>query len=157
MIIPFLKTFFLAMFPLAELRVAIPIGHLQWDLPMHWAILAGVLGTLLAVSVMIKLLPFLVKILRKIDFFDKFLDKLFHKTRQKHSQKFIIWGEIFLIFFVAVPIPGSGGFMAGLIAFLFDLPYWKSLFFIGVGLILAGLIMGGLTVGGDQLFHVFWR
>jgi len=62
---------------------------------------------------------------------------------------------IALILFVAIPLPGSGGWTGALIAYLFGLSYWKSIKFITIGLAIAGVAVGLLTVGVDSLIGVF--
>jgi uncharacterized membrane protein len=143
------------MLPFVELRLGIPFGYIKFDLPIGTSLLAGTLGTIISVGFVLWLLPRIVKFLKRISFFRKILDKVFEKTRQDHSKKMLIWGEVFLVFFVAVPIPGSGGFSGALIAFLFGLPYWKSMKYISLGILFAGIIVSVLTVGIDGFINLF--
>jgi len=66
-----------------------------------------------------------------------------------------IWGDIFLIFFVALPIPGSGGWSGSLVAWLFGVPYRRAVWLITGGLVIGGLIVGGLTAGIGGVINFF--
>ena len=130
------------MLPLTELRGGIPyaVGVLGMD-PYHawiWAIL----GNILVAIIILKLLGPISNLFRKHSkWFDNFFEKLFKKTHSKHAHKFIVWGEIFLIIFVMVPLPGSGAWTGALIAFLLGIEFWKSLCLITIGLILSGTLI----------------
>ncbi len=151
----FLQTFLISMLPFVELRLAIPVGYAKYDLPIWIAVIAGVLGTIVSVAIVLKLLPMLTKQFRRIPICKKFLEKLFSKTRTEHSKKVLLMGELFLMLFVAIPVPGSGGWTGVLIAFVFGLPYWKAMKFVSMGVLLAGVIMGFLTVGVDKIIQIF--
>jgi uncharacterized membrane protein len=151
----FIQTFLISMLPFAELRLGIPFGYVEFNLPIWTAVTAGILGTIVSVAIVLSLLPSIVKQLKKFPFFKKFLEKLFHKTRNEHSKKVLLMGELFLMMFVAVPIPGSGGWSGVLIAFVFGLPYWKTMKFVSIGVILAGIIMGILTLGVGKIINIF--
>ena len=150
-----LTTFGLAMVPLTELRLAIPFGYAQFDLDIWTAVGAGILGNIFVVALILLLLPIVVNFFWKIALFRGILEKIFDKTRNKYSGKISHWGEIALILFVAVPLPGSGGWTGTLVAYLFGLSYWKSMKFISIGLVIAGVVVGLLTVGVDSLIGLF--
>ncbi len=54
--------------------------------------------------------------------------------------------------FVAVPIPFTGAWTGALIAYLFDLKFYKSLITIFIGVIIAAAITISLTLAGLYLF-----
>lgn len=141
-------TFLLSMLPLTELRGAIPyaIGVLNMN-PLD-AFLWAVLGNILVAVIILKLLGPVSDILRKhSQFFENFFSKLFKKTHSKHAHKFIIYGEIFLVIFVMIPLPGSGAWTGSLVAFLLGLPFKKSFPLITLGVILSGIAVTLLTTG----------
>jgi uncharacterized membrane protein len=142
------KTAFLASLPLVEQRLAIPMGHLSFDLPILLAATVGIVANIVSVGIVLWLLPIITKYCEKHHPpFHRFLQKIYTKTRTKHSHKLQLWGEIFLIFFVAVPLPGSGGWSGSLIAFLFGIPYRRAMKLISIGLIIGGILVAVLTVG----------
>lgn len=152
----FIKTAFLASLPLVEQRLAIPMGHISFGLPIVYAALAGILSNIISVAVVLWLLPHITKYGEKYSPpFHRFLQKIYAKTREKHSKKMKIWGEVFLIFFVAMPIPGSGGWSGSLIAFLFGIPYTRAMKLISIGLILGGILVASLTIGINEAVQFF--
>ncbi len=147
----FVQTCFLASLPLVEQRLAIPVGHLSLGLPIVYATLAGIIANIISVGIVLWILPHATKYCEKHSpRFHRVLQKIYAKTREKHSKKLKIWGEIFLVFFVAVPVPGSGGWSGSLIAFLFGIPYIKAMKLIGMGLFLGGIFVAVLTVGINE-------
>lgn len=81
----------------------------------------------------------------------RFFEKLFNHTRKKHSEKFEKMGAVFIVMLVAIPLPGTGAWTGALLAFLFDLPYWKSIGLILIGNIIAGILIT-LGFGGAMEF-----
>ena len=87
--------------------------------------------------------------LRRFKFMHKILDRLEAKGEKNKDKvlKYKAWG---LLAFVAIPLPGTGGWTGALIAALLDLRMKKALPIIALGVFIAGLIMSLLTYG---IFH----
>ena len=62
--------------------------------------------------------------------------------------KYEAWG---LLLFVAIPLPGTGGWTGALMAALLDIRMKKSLPIIALGVLIAGFIMSALTYGIFQM------
>lgn len=140
------------MLPLIELRGAIPFGVGALDLPLLTATIASILGSIISVIILLNFLPPVTQFARAHwPWLDGILQHLFTKTRSSHSKKLKKLGNLALIIFVAVPIPGSGAWMGSLIAHIFGFPRTRALLLISVGIILAGLIVSGLTAGVVEL------
>lgn len=135
------------MLPVTELRGAIPLGFAM-GLPAEsvfvWALIGNILPCFLILWVLGPISKFLM---RHSAFFERFFTKLFNKTRTKHQKNIIKYGPLFLIIFVAIPLPGSGGWTGSLLAFLFGFKYWKSMGYITTGLTMAALIIT-LSING---------
>lgn len=143
-----LIAFLLSMLPLTELRGGIPYAVGVLEMPPYHAFLWATLGNIFVAILILKLLDPISQLLRKYSkWFDNFFDKLFKKTHSKHAHKFIIWGEIFLVIFVMIPLPGSGAWTGSLVAFLLGIEFWKSLCLITVGLVLSGILITLATTG----------
>lgn len=71
----------------------------------------------------------------------------YKKVHKEHSQKFYKWGSFALVAIVGIPIPGTGSWTGSVLAFLFNIPYWKALSLIFAGIVIAGAIVTGLTTG----------
>lgn len=151
---PQIAIFLASMIPLIELRGSIPLGFV-FGLAPETIYLLTVIGSLIPAFFILLLLDPVSKFLIKhFDIFDRFFKKLFKHTREKHGDSIAKYGPIFLIVFVAIPLPGSGAWTGSLIAFLFNIKYWKAISLIALGLAISGLIMIGISMGGMKLFHL---
>lgn len=141
-------TFILAMLPVTELRGAIPYAILELEMAPISAFISAVLGNIFVSIIILKLLGPVSDFLRKhFEFFENFLSKLFKKTHSKHAHKFVLYGEIFLVVFVMVPLPGSGAWTGSLLAFLLGLKFRTSFPLIALGVILSGIIVTLISTG----------
>ena len=130
------------MSPILELRGAIPFAIGVLHLPTWQAFLAAVLGNMLAVVIILKYLnPVSNFLMKNSPFINKYLTALFHKTRHKHSKRFNEIGAIFLISFVAVPLPITGAWTGALISFLFGVSPKKAFILISIGILCAGVLV----------------
>jgi len=135
------QIFFISMAPIGELRVSLPLVLVVYKFNWIYAYLISVLGNLTAVII---ILLFLGKIFdfisNKYTLLKKNLDLLFEKTKNNKAllEK---WGSVALMFFVAIPLPFTGGWTASIISLLFGIPFKKALFFISLGIILSGFIV----------------
>ena len=84
--------------------------------------------------------------LRRFPRWARIIDKLEARSMSKSDQieKYKEWG---LLLFVAIPLPGTGGWTGALIASLLDLRIKKSLPIITLGVLVAGLIMSLIVYG----------
>lgn len=154
-----LKIFLLAMTPIGELRVAIPIGLTVYQLNPVSVYFFAVLGNILAVFL---LLIFLGVFSRwtsgNIYFLNRFFGWLSSRTKKNHYDKVNKYGLYLLPFFVAIPLPVTGGWTAAFIAFVFRMPFKKSFSLISLGVLVAGLIVLFLTQAGITIEKNFgWQ
>lgn len=147
---PYLSTFLLAMMPISELRIAIPLGITLYNLTPLQSYSLSVLGNAFAaLCVLVGLHLFFKWGYHKIYIFNRFFAWLFAKTRDKHAKSVEKYGVYLLLFFVAEPfLPFTGAWTGALITFIFGMPPVKSFLFIVLGLIISGLIVLFLTLGG---------
>lgn len=141
-----LKTFLLAMTPIGELRVALPVAITLYNINWVWAFFISVLGNLVPI---VFLLLFLEPVSRWLSdnskFFQRFFIWLFERTRKKSSPGIKKYGEIALISFVAIPLPLTGAWTGTVVAFLFGIPFKKAFLLIASGVVIAGGIVLALT------------
>ena len=146
----------LSMLPVAELRGGIAVGVLQYDLGLMEAFLLGVGANIFSANLWFLILPRLVFFLEKHSkFVHRLLMIIFKKTHAKHSRKLKIWGEIFLIFFIAIPFPGSGGWTGAILAYLFNIKRKTAMILISTGVFCSGIIVTFLLHEGIDLFMFF--
>ena len=132
--------FLISMFPIVELRGAIPAGFLAGIHPALLYILC-VAGNMLPV-------PFILLFIRPV--FNKlkqykafgFVKKIEDRAMNK-SQKVQERSVIGLMIFVTVPLPGTGAWTGALIAALLNMRIKKALPAILLGVIISGLLVTG--------------
>ncbi|MDA3814278.1 MAG: small multi-drug export protein [Candidatus Cloacimonetes bacterium] len=139
-----IKVFLIAMIPIFELRGAIPIGMLKYELPLWKVIPIALAGNMFPIFFILLFFDFVTKICFKVSFLKKLLEAIFARTRRKTKviQKY---EEIGLMLFVAIPLPITGAWTGSLAAYLFGLKFWKSILFIFLGVCIAAIVVTFLT------------
>ena len=142
-----LATFLIAAIPVTELRAAIPVAIKVYGLAPFAAWLYSVLGTYVAMVLIVLLLDPIATFLSKyIAFFKTFFDWLFVHTREKAGSKMEKYGSWAIFILAATPIPLLGGMTGALAAFVFGVPLKKSLPLMLFGTMVSGAIVVALTV-----------
>lgn len=141
-ILQILTTIGIAFLPVFEVRGAIPFALGVFKMSIVEAFCWSVLGNTLAVAIVLRFLdPVSRFLMTRSAWCNRILTALFHKTRHEHSKKFKEFGALFLIAFVAVPLPLTGGWTGSLIAYLFGVRYWPALILITIGILGAGALV----------------
>ena len=117
-----------------------------FELPFIQAFIICYIGNMIPIPFILLFIRKIFKWMRKYKFFGKIVDKLEARSEKKKDSivKYQEWG---LLAFVAVPLPGTGGWTGALIAALMDLRMKKCLPIIALGVFIAGLIMSLITYG----------
>lgn len=146
-----LLTFLISMVPVIELRGALPIG-VAYGLSPVFSLILSIIGNLLP-------LPFIILFIRRIFEFirkhmprlDGLVTHLENRAESKKStvKKYEFWG---LFLFVAIPLPGTGGWTGALIAAMLGMRLKNALPPIILGVITAGLIVFSITYGATLIF-----
>ncbi len=172
--------FLISIFPIVELRGAIPVGA-ALGLPFYENYLLSVLGNMLPIPFILLFIPKILDFLARFRLFRPVVLWL-RKKANKHSGKVLGEGAsemetseeelldstkdasvikmtkgIFtaLLLFVAIPLPGTGGWTGALIASLFNLPKKWSLLAIFLGVLGAGVIMCLASYGVVGFLKIF--
>ena len=149
-IIRYLLTGLIGMVPVIELRGAIPIGVVTFQLSYIEAFICSFIGNIIPVY-------FIVKYIRPLfDFFGrwkpikKIIDWASNKANKKIAEnpkiRTVVFSTLFL--FVAIPLPGTGAWVASLIANFLELEPKKAIPPIYLGVLTAGIIMLIITAAG---------
>jgi len=151
-----LITFLLAMTPVGELRLAIPVALSTYDLYWVTAYILSVLGNLVPVLFFLLFLePVSSWLSANFSIFDKFFSWLFSRTRDRHEEKIKKYGYPGLVLVVAIPLPITGAWTGTLVAFLFGIKFKKAFPLIALGVLTAGGIVTGLTKAGITIEKYF--
>lgn len=140
-----LVVFIISLFPILECRLGMftAIVLLQMNTFAGFAI--SFLGNILPIPFILLLINWIFEILKKVPVINKLVFWLEEKTLKKRDKidKYGIWG---LLLFVAIPLPGTGGWTGALLASLLHLDRKKSFGVIAVGVFIAGLIISVLSL-----------
>lgn len=103
----FLKVFLTATVPISELRGAIPLAILEWDISWPLAFVVAIAGNLLPVPFLLLFLDPLSRLLSKVELFERIIKWVFERSRRRGKivEKY---KSIGLALFVAVPLPLTG-------------------------------------------------
>lgn len=142
-----LFTFLVAASPVVELRGAIPLALLVYELPLWQAFFLSVAGNMVPVL----LLPFLGvvsdELSRRFSIFERYFTWLFKRTQRKHAKKFERFRDFALVVFVAIPLPFTGAWTAMVAAFVFGIPIRRAFPLILFGVIIAAVVVSIITLG----------
>lgn len=146
--IPFGKeliVFIISMMPILELRGGL-IAAALLGLNVVPAFIICLIGNLLPLPFILWFITPIFNRLKKTKKLNKLVTKLENKALSKKEkiEKAEFWG---LLFFVGVPLPGTGGWTGCLIASLINMDKKKALVAATCGVVLAGLIVGTLSFG----------
>ena len=142
--------FLASMLPVIECRGGMIIAK-GFEIPFIKAFLLCYLGNMIP-------LPFIILFIKKIFAFMKkhniltgFIEKLEGKTAKNQAKvmRYKQWG---LLLFVAIPLPGTGGWTGSLFAALLNLDFKKALPIVALGVFIADIIMSVLTYGTGAIF-----
>jgi len=144
--------------PIVELRGAVPVGHVLWDVPSMSTMgekaaasaviyALSVAGNMIPVPFIIWLLGPMAELLRRFKLGRRFIDWLFARTRRKSAsiEKYETLG---LAIFVAIPLPVTGAWTGSMAAFLMGVKFRHAMWSILLGVMIAGVIMTTLSLLG---------
>jgi len=69
------------------------------------------------------------------------------RTRRNTEEKFEKYGALFLLFFVAIPLPVTGAWTGSAAAFIFGIRFWYAFPTIVGGVMIAGIIVTLTSLG----------
>jgi len=138
------------MVPVAELRVAIPIG-VAGGLPVLVSMLIAIVGNLVPIPILIVFTRKVFDWLKTKGKIGAVVDKLEAKAHAKSEivRKYEWWG---LCILVAIPLPGTGAWTGALVAAVLGMRLKKAMPAIAVGVLIAGVIVTMVTYGVTAIF-----
>ena len=152
----YIFTLLWSMAPVCELRCAIPLGMESYDLPwlgmrgyqLPWygVLPVSVVGNLVPAVFWLLVLP---RIGRLLTSFPNPVGSLLlwrsEQLRRRNAERMHKYGALGLTMFVAVPLPITGVWTGSLLAWAFEVPFYKALAAMALGALIAGAIVTGLT------------
>ena len=140
-----LIAFVVSLCPVLELRGGMIAARLL-EIDFIKAFLICYIGNMLPIPFILFFIKKIFDVMRKNKHLAKIVEKMEARSDKKKGtmEKYKEWG---LLFFVAIPLPGTGGWTGALISALMDLKIKKSLPIIALGVLIAGIIMSLITYG----------
>jgi uncharacterized membrane protein len=144
-----LVAFIISLFPVLECRGGMIAARLM-EIPFVTAFLLCYIGNMVPIPFILLFIKKIFEFLRRFSFFEKIISK-FEAKAEKNADKILRYKSWGLLLFVAIPLPGTGGWTGALMAALLDIPFKRALPVITLGVLIAGFIMSGLTYGLFQM------
>lgn len=140
-----LVVFIISLMPVLECRLGMFTAIVLLDMNAFVGFIISFLGNILPIPFILLLINWIFELLKKVPVINKLVFWLEDKTLKKRDKidKYGIWG---LLLFVAIPLPGTGGWTGALLASLLHLDKKKSFGVICVGVFIAGLIITVLSL-----------
>ena len=132
-------TFLISMFPIVELRGAIPVG-VMFGIESWKRYSLAVVGNILPIPFILWLARPILNFCLNSRMFRKFGQWLQNKV-DKNADKIVKYGTWGLLIFVAIPFPGTGAWTGALVAALLDIRIKRAIPSILAGVMIAGIIM----------------
>ena len=119
----------------------------------HWAtFLAAVVGNMIPIPFIIVYIRRIFKWMRRhMPRLDRLVDRLEARAHLK-GRTVSKYKYLGLMIFVAIPLPGTGGWTGALIAAFLDMRLRSALPSIFGGVLIAGFLITGLTYGFTSIF-----
>jgi len=146
-----IKIAMLSALPISELRGAIPIALTVYQMPIVPAYLLALLGNIVPVVFLLLYLGPFSDYLRRWHLFDLFFSWLFKRTK-RHEERYEKYGALFLLFFVAIPLPVTGAWTGCVAALIFGIRFKYAFLSITGGIMIAGLIVSLTSLGIISIF-----
>ncbi len=131
--------FIISLLPVLELRGGLIAAKLL-GVSFARAFVICYIGNIVPIPFILLFIRKIFQFLRDKPIFSKIIEKLEIRS-MRNSEKVKRWRDWGLLLFVAIPLPGTGGWTGALIAALTDMRIKKSFPIISLGVLIAGIIM----------------
>lgn len=140
-----LVVFLISVCPILECRLGMFTAIVLLDMNPFVGFIISFLGNILPIPFILLLINWIFEVFKKIPGLKNIVFWLEEKTLKKRDKidKYGVWG---LLLFVAIPLPGTGGWTGALLASLLHLDKKKSFGVIAIGVFIAGLIITVLSL-----------
>jgi len=134
-----------AALPIFELRLAIPLGIIKFNLPVAEVYFLSLIGNLIPVIPLLLFFKYFFHRLENLQFLGRFFRWWFRRVERKSKivDKWGFWG---LVLFVAIPLPVTGAWTGTVAATLFEIKVKKAALAIAIGVALAGVVVTVLSL-----------
>ena len=144
-----------AMTPIGELRAAIPLGVLTYNLSWASVLVLAIVGNLIPVPIIIFLLRILgSRLERRTDIIGRILRWRTSSIEAKWGKRVRDYGFTAVMLIVAIPLPLTGAWTGSLAVYALRVPLGIGLAAITAGVVIAGIVVTILTQAGVELLRL---
>ena len=136
--------------PVLELRAGIPLGRLVLEMGAVPTWIWAVIGNLAPFPLVFWLLGVCDRYCTpdRLAWMRRLLDRLYARTRRRHTSWFARLRDLALVAIVAIPLPLTGGWTGVLAAYVFGIPFRRAFWLITAGVAVAGVVVSLLVGAG---------
>ena len=139
--------------PFLELRASIPYGIFHDQIEWWWVVLICIVTNIVVGIIAFFALDQFVHIITRIKAIDKIYQKTVLRTQRRIEKGIEKYGEMFLIIFIGIPLPGSGVYSGALAGYLMGVSFRKFMWANVFGVLIAATIVTIVSLTGSQTFH----
>lgn len=144
-----------AMTPIGELRAAIPLGSVTYDLSWPLVFFLAIIGNLIPVPIVIFGLRTVgARLERRTDVIGKLLRWRSTRIEKRWGERVRRYGFTAVMLIVAIPLPLTGAWTGSLAVYVLRVPLRTGITAIAAGVVAAGVIVTILTQAGVELFRL---
>ena len=145
-----MTAFITSVMPVLECRGGMIVAKI-FDIPFIKAFLLCYLGNMIPMPFILLFIRKILEFMKKHNILKKFIEKMEGRA-DKNRDKIMRYKQWGLLLFIAIPLPGTGGWTGSLFAALLDIDFKKALPIVALGVFIADLIMSVLTYGVGAIF-----
>jgi len=146
------RAIILSILPVSELRGGLAYALVS-GVNFFIAFVFCVVANLLVIPAVFLFLDYIHRYLIKNRYYGRTFDGHVERSRRKLEKHIgTKWEFIFLMLFVAVPLPLTGAYTGTLLAWFFKLDRKKSYLALSLGVLIAAVIVSVLVVSGARVF-----
>ncbi len=150
---PYVATFLLAIMPIGEMRISIPVALGFYKLSLSEALFISIVADIFIATLLIYFVNHVNDWIKgrsvKVD---QILNKIFERTRRNFFHKHRVWGDLALMLLVAIPLPFTGIWTGALAAWLLEIPKGQALLYITLGIMISAYIVAFVSLGFIRVF-----
>jgi uncharacterized membrane protein len=137
--------------PISEVRGGIPVGYAYYKMPILQVFVIAVVAAVVSVLWVVPLYNWMERTFAQTPILGPLFRWLTHHA-QKRKALVDRWGALAVTLFVAIPLPGFGGWSGSLLAAVCQFSFRRFFVCLVIGTVLAASIVTGLTLAGVQAF-----
>lgn len=145
-----LTAFITSVMPILECRGGMIVAKI-FDIPFIKAFLLCYIGNMIPIPFILLFIRRILEFMKKHNILKGFIEKMEGRA-DKNRGKIMRYKQWGLLLFIAIPLPGTGGWTGSLFAALLDIDFKKALPIVALGVFIADLIMSVITYGIGAIF-----